>query len=119
VLEMPIQKRVDLSGKSVTALTAYNNSTEVIVNPQYVFDNKLFYLKGPQGSLILPEFWSQTLQPGLDVQLQFEDFIRWPGKPLSSESSRRVVVTPSKSKLAGDVDDGGQQSSRLSKLWKR
>lgn len=116
VLEMPIRKRVDISGKSATAPSHFSM---VIVNPRYVFDNKLYFLKGPTNSIILPEFWSQTIQPGLDVELEFEDFIRWPGKMGDSGPVRKVVIEPSGQKPEVVVDEGMQQAGRMSKFWKR
>ncbi|KAH7411875.1 hypothetical protein DE146DRAFT_732260 [Phaeosphaeria sp. MPI-PUGE-AT-0046c] len=83
-----------------------------------VFDNDLFNLVGPQGLLILPRFWSKTIQPGWTVELQFEDIIEWPGKENTSSNNLEKAMVRQSQETA-DLEYGDRYSSIFGKFLKR
>jgi hypothetical protein len=40
-------------------------------NPYEPVDQNMFVLEGPDGAILLPEFWEQIISPGWTVTLRF------------------------------------------------
>lgn len=90
-----------------------------MIQVKEAFDCDLFYLVGPEGVLILPRFWSQTVQPGWTVELQFDDIISWPGKDNAKSNKLDKMVVRQSQAIAGVENGNRTSSSRLGRFFKR
>lgn len=96
-----------------------SNLNRDMIEAREALDCDLFSLVGPEGVLILPRFWSQTIQPDWNVELQFDDIISWPGKDNAKSNNLDKMVVRQSQAIAGVENSNRTSSSRLGRFFKR